>query len=137
MVALEPREPLLLYIVAAAEAVNMVLVTEWPGPPQPQETKEVSANGLGSHDLEPPGSPEVGVAAGSQLLVASRAPECQAGLDNATRSRPLEASSGPDDLEATAPWPLEAFSGPESHGPSGPEPIEVDEPNPPVRVCVV
>jgi hypothetical protein len=48
MLALEPGEPLLLYIAAIAEAVSMVLVVEQPEPPQPQETKEASANGLGS-----------------------------------------------------------------------------------------
>jgi hypothetical protein len=39
MVAPEPREPLLLYVITIAEAVSMVLVAEWPEPPQPQETK--------------------------------------------------------------------------------------------------
>jgi hypothetical protein len=33
MVALEPGEPLLLYITATAEAVSMVLVAEWSEPP--------------------------------------------------------------------------------------------------------
>jgi hypothetical protein len=32
MVALEPSEPLLLYIVATAEVVSMVLVAERPEP---------------------------------------------------------------------------------------------------------
>jgi dsDNA-binding SOS-regulon protein len=62
MVALEPREPLMLYIAATAEAVSMILVTERPEPPQPQETKEASTNGSGSQDPEPAGSPRVGVA---------------------------------------------------------------------------
>jgi hypothetical protein len=69
-------------------------------------------NGLGFDGLEPAGSPEVGVAAGSQLPEASLAPERQAGPDNATGSQPPEASSGPGDLEATTPWPLDAFLGP-------------------------
>jgi hypothetical protein len=34
MVALEPGEPLLLYIVATTEVVSMVLVAKWPGPHQ-------------------------------------------------------------------------------------------------------
>jgi hypothetical protein len=34
MVALEPGEPLLLYIVATAEAVSRVLVAEWSEPHQ-------------------------------------------------------------------------------------------------------
>jgi dsDNA-binding SOS-regulon protein len=65
MVAPEPGEPLLLYVTTIAEVVSMVLITERSEPPQPQETKEASANGSGSQDLEPAGSSEVGVAAGS------------------------------------------------------------------------
>jgi hypothetical protein len=65
MVAPEPGEPLLLYIIATAEAVSMILVIERPEPPQPQEIKETSANGSGSHDPKLAGSPNVGVAAGS------------------------------------------------------------------------
>jgi hypothetical protein len=45
MVAPEPGEPLLLYVTATAEAVSKVLVAERPKAPQPQETKEASANG--------------------------------------------------------------------------------------------
>jgi hypothetical protein len=105
MVAPEPEEALLLYIAATAKAVKMVLVTEWPEPPHPQEIKEASANGSGSQGLELAGSPEVGVTGGSQLLEASLAPERQAGLDNATGSQPLEANLGLGDLEATAPPP--------------------------------
>jgi hypothetical protein len=86
IVALEPGEPLLLYITAIAKAVSMVLVAERPEPPQPQETKETSMNGSGSPDPKPAGSPDVGVATGSQLLEASLAPECQTGPDNATKS---------------------------------------------------
>jgi hypothetical protein len=100
MVAPKPGEPLLLYITAIAKAVNMVLVTERSEPPQPQETKETSVNDSGSQDPEPAGSPKVGVASRSQLLEASLAPKHQVGLDNATRSQPPEANSGPDDLEA-------------------------------------
>jgi dsDNA-binding SOS-regulon protein len=105
LIALEPEEPLLLYIAATAEAVNMVLVTKRPEPPQPQETKEASANSSGSQDLDPAGSPEVGVTAGSQLPEASRAPEHQAGPDNTTGSQPPEANSGSSDLKANAPCP--------------------------------
>jgi hypothetical protein len=65
MVAPEPGEPLLLYIVATTEAVSMVLVVEQPEPPQPQEMKEASVNGSGSQGPEPVGSPEVRVAVGS------------------------------------------------------------------------
>jgi hypothetical protein len=108
----------------------MVLAAERPEPPQPQEIKEASTNGLGSQGLEPARSPEVGVVAGSQLPEASLAPECQTRPDNVTRSQLPEASSGPGNLEDTAPWLLEAFSGLESHDPLGPEPMEVDEPDP-------
>jgi hypothetical protein len=130
MVSPEPGEPLLLYIAAIAEAMSMideryltsppVLVDERSEPPQPQETKEASVNGSGSYGPEPTGSPEVGVAAGSQLQEASLAPERQARPDNATGSHPLEASSGPGNLESTAPRPPVAFLGPRSDGPSGP-----------------
>jgi hypothetical protein len=65
MVAPKPGEPLLLCIVATAEAVSMVLVAELSEPPQPQETKATSMNSSGSQDLEPVGSPEVGVVARS------------------------------------------------------------------------
>jgi hypothetical protein len=54
-----------LYVAITAKAMSMVLVTERPEPPQPQETKEASANGLGSQDSEPAESPRVGVVAGS------------------------------------------------------------------------
>jgi dsDNA-binding SOS-regulon protein len=130
MVAPEPREPLPLYITTIAEAVSMVLVAKWSKPPQPQETKETSTNGSGSHDPEPAVSPNVRVTVGSQLPEASLAPEHQAGPNKVTRSQPLEANSGPVDLKATAPRPLETFSDLGSHGPSGPEPMEVDEPTP-------
>jgi hypothetical protein len=39
MVAPEPDEPLLLFIVATTEVVNMVLVVERPEPQQPQVPK--------------------------------------------------------------------------------------------------
>jgi hypothetical protein len=39
MVALEPSEPLLLYIVATTEVVSMVLVVELLEPQQPQALK--------------------------------------------------------------------------------------------------
>jgi hypothetical protein len=87
MVASVPRETLLLYVVATTEAVSMVSVAERSEPPQPQETKDASTNGSGSHDSKPAGSPEVGVATGSQLPEASLAPERQAEINNATRSQ--------------------------------------------------
>jgi hypothetical protein len=56
-------EPLLVYFTTTTEAVSMVLVAERPKPPQPQEIKEASANGSGSQDTEPVGSPGVRVPA--------------------------------------------------------------------------
>jgi dsDNA-binding SOS-regulon protein len=137
MVAPEPGEPLLLYIATTTKAVSMVLVAERPEPPQAQETKEALANGSGSLGPEPVENPKVGVVAGSQLSKASLASERHAGPDNTSRSQLPEASSGLDDLEATAPQPPKTFLGPGSHGPSGPEPMEVDEPDPPWRVRTV
>jgi hypothetical protein len=48
MVAPEPGEPLLLYIVATSEAVSMVLVTERLNPRNPHELGSSSADGSGS-----------------------------------------------------------------------------------------
>jgi hypothetical protein len=53
MVALEPGEPLLLYIAAIAEVVSMVLVAEWPDPKQPQALKGAPAVRSRSPDLNP------------------------------------------------------------------------------------
>jgi hypothetical protein len=55
MVALEPSEPLLLYIVATAEVVSIVLVMERPEPQQSQSPKAASAASFESHDLDPIG----------------------------------------------------------------------------------
>jgi hypothetical protein len=53
MVAPEPSEPLLLYIMATAEVLSMVLVAERPEP-QPQVLKGgASASDSGSQDPEP------------------------------------------------------------------------------------
>jgi hypothetical protein len=50
MVALEPGEPLLLYIAATSEAVSMVLVIERPDPHAPHELGSSSTDGSGSLD---------------------------------------------------------------------------------------
>jgi hypothetical protein len=50
MVAPEPGEPLLLYIAATSEAVNMVLVAERPDPHDPHELGSSSADGSESQD---------------------------------------------------------------------------------------
>jgi hypothetical protein len=48
MVALEPGEPLLLYIAATSEVVSMVLVAERPDPHNTHELRGSSADGSGS-----------------------------------------------------------------------------------------
>jgi hypothetical protein len=63
MVTPEPREPLLLYIVATSKAMNMVLVTERPDPHTPHELGSSSADGSGS--LDPRLAEELGAADGS------------------------------------------------------------------------
>jgi hypothetical protein len=60
MVAPEPGEPLLLYIVATAEAVSMVLVAERPDLPTSHEPTNSSTNGSGSQDPGPAEEPEAG-----------------------------------------------------------------------------
>jgi hypothetical protein len=116
MVAPKSRDPLLLYVAATAEAVSMVLIVERPEPPQPQETKEAYANGSGSQDPQPVGSPRVRGIARSQLPEASLAPKSQ-GITNSI----------------TAPRHPEAFSDLGSHEPSGSEPMEVYKLDPPGR----
>jgi hypothetical protein len=53
MVAPEPNEHLLLYIVAKAEVVSMILVIERPEPKQPQARKGVPTVRPGSQDSDP------------------------------------------------------------------------------------
>jgi hypothetical protein len=53
MEALEPGEHLLLYIMATAEVMSMVLVAEQPEPKQPQALKGAPVAGSGSQDLDP------------------------------------------------------------------------------------
>jgi hypothetical protein len=65
MVALEPGEPLLLYIAATAEAVSMVLVVERPDPLATHEHRSSSASGSGSQDPGPAKKPEARQTVGS------------------------------------------------------------------------
>jgi hypothetical protein len=67
VVALEPDEPLLLYIAATVDAVSMVLVTERPESLAAHEHGSSFASGLGSRDPGPMGRPEAGQTARSQL----------------------------------------------------------------------
>jgi hypothetical protein len=53
MVAPEPSEPLLLYIMATSEAVSVVLVTKRPDPHNLHELGSSSTDGSGSQDPGP------------------------------------------------------------------------------------
>jgi hypothetical protein len=53
MVAPEPGEPLMLYIMVTAEVISMVLVVERSEPKQPQALKGAPAAGSGSQDPDP------------------------------------------------------------------------------------
>jgi hypothetical protein len=57
MVAPEPGDSLLLYIMVIVDTVSMVLVMERPEPCQPQEPKAEEA--LGSQHPEPPLPPSL------------------------------------------------------------------------------
>jgi hypothetical protein len=74
MVAPEPGEPLLLYIMATLEVVSMVLVAEWPDPHDVQELGSSSADGSGSIDPGPVEEPVAVTAAGSQSPEAATGP---------------------------------------------------------------
>jgi hypothetical protein len=52
-VALEPGEPLLLYIVATADAMSMVLVTERLEPHRQQEPEAEEASGSQPQEAHP------------------------------------------------------------------------------------
>jgi hypothetical protein len=53
IVAPEPGEHLVLYIVAKAKVVSIVLVAEWSEPKQPQALKGAPAAGSGTQDPDP------------------------------------------------------------------------------------
>jgi hypothetical protein len=57
MVALEPGEHLLFYIMAKDEAVSMVLVIERPEPKQPQALMGAPTARSGSQDSNPADGP--------------------------------------------------------------------------------
>jgi hypothetical protein len=93
MVALEPGEPLLLYIAATSEAVSMVLVAERPDPHGLHELGSSSADGSGSQD---PGSAEKSRAAdGSRSQDLGSAEEPKA--DTVAGSQSPEAAMAPPD----------------------------------------
>jgi hypothetical protein len=78
MVAPEPGEPLLLYIMATSEAVSMVPVAERPNPHSTHELGSSSADGSGSQDPGPVEEPRAVAAAGSQSLEVAVGPHDQA-----------------------------------------------------------
>jgi hypothetical protein len=78
MVAPEPGEPILLYIVATSEAVSMVLVAERPDPHNIHELGGSSADGSGSQDPGPVEEPRAITVAGSQSPEAAMGPHDQA-----------------------------------------------------------
>jgi hypothetical protein len=96
MVAPEPGEPLLLYIVATAEAVSMVLVADQLDTHNPHKLGSSSANGSGSQDLGLVEEPNTEEAARSQLSKVDPA-------HGDTGSQPLEAVSGPHDQKVMGP----------------------------------
>jgi hypothetical protein len=124
MVAPEPSEPLLLYIVATTEAVSMVLVTERQDPHSPHELASSSTIGSGSQDLGPPEEPRTEWATGSQL------PEICPAHDN-IGSQPPEAASGPHDQTVVGSRTSEVPSNPEDQELPEPAPMEIDAPDPP------
>jgi hypothetical protein len=89
MVAPEPGEPLLLYIVATTEAMSMVLVAERPKPHQHQKPKGTSAASFKSLDLGSTGGVGVEEANGSQIPEAPLFPVTQIGSHVATGSQLL------------------------------------------------
>jgi hypothetical protein len=91
MVALEPGEPLLLYIMATAEVVSMVLIVERREPKQPRPLKGAPATGSGSQDLDPAEGSCDQEASRSQLLEPTQSPEPQ------IESQIPEVLSGPED----------------------------------------
>jgi hypothetical protein len=116
MVAPEPGEPLLLYIMATSEAVSMVLVTERPDPYSTHELGGSPADGSGSQDPGPVEEPRAVMAAGSQ------SPESIAGLHDQVVMGPRPSEASPDakdrELPGPAPMEIEALDPPGGSGPS-------------------
>jgi hypothetical protein len=87
MVAPEPGEHLPLYIMAIAEAMNMVLVTERPEPHQHQKLEGSSTASSGSLDSGLTEGARVEEADGSQIMEAPLSPVTQVGSHVATGSQ--------------------------------------------------
>jgi hypothetical protein len=112
MVAPEPGEPLLLYIVATAKVLSMVLVAERPEPhPKCRRglCERFRVPGPGAHG------------GGSQVPMGH----------NAVGSQLPKAISGPDNQEAIGSQLPEAVLDPGGQEPLGPKAMEVDALDPP------
>jgi hypothetical protein len=148
MVAPEQVDPLLLYIVATAEVVSMVLITERTVPKQPQALKGAPVAEFGSKDPDPVEGPRDQEASGSQLPEPTVSPEPQIGSwlpevpsgpedQEASGSQLSEPTSGPDSQHTTGSQPAEVPSGPRGQKPPVHEPMDIDPPNPLGRVRTI
>jgi hypothetical protein len=137
MVALEPGEPLLLYIMATTEVMSMVLVAERPEPKQPRTLKRAPVAGSrsqdpdptkGSHDQETSGShlPEPTLSLEPQI--GSWLSKVPSGLKDqeAFGSQILKPTLGPNSQHTTVSQLSEVPSGPGGQEPPAPEPMEID-----------
>jgi hypothetical protein len=130
VVAPEPGEPLLLYIMATTEAVSMVLLTERPDPLAIHEHGSSSASGSGSQDQGPVEKLKAG------QTVRSQHPEVIPAHGD-TESQPPETASGPRDKTVTGARASEVPPDPVDRELPEPESMELDAPNPPGRVRTV
>jgi hypothetical protein len=103
MVAPEPSEPLLLYIVATSEAMSMMLVAERPDPHNLHELGSSSTDGSGSQDQRRTEEPAAIPAAGSQSSEAATGPPNQTVMGSQTSELP----PGTEDRELPGPAPME------------------------------
>jgi hypothetical protein len=127
MVAPEPSEPLLLYIVATLEAVSMVLVAERPDPHGLHEFGSSSVDGSRSQDPGP--TEESGAADGSGSQ--DPGPTEEPGVDMAAGSQSPEAFMGTLDQGVTGSPGLELLPGAKGRELPGPAPLKMDASDPP------
>jgi hypothetical protein len=104
MVAPEPGEPLLLYIVATLEVVSMVLVIDRPDPHGLHELESSSVDGSGSQDPGPAEEPGAITAAGSQSSGAAVGPHDQA--VKGSRASELPPGAKARELPGSAPMEM-------------------------------
>jgi hypothetical protein len=104
MVAPEPGEPLLLYIVATLEVVSMVLVIDRPDPHGLHELESSSVDGSGSQDPGPAEEPGAITAAGSQSSGAAVGPHDQA--VEGSRASELPPGAKARELPGSAPMKM-------------------------------